>query len=73
MDISTRSYYIPCNTVGRHVMNTIVDHVSCSVGDFKVNRATNTVRFTVTCNVNDFARVEKILRRYDMLGEVSED
>jgi len=72
MNIATRNYFVPRNNIGRYVMNTIVDKVSCSVGDFKVNRASNTIRFTVTCNVKDFAQVEKILQRYDMLGEVSE-
>ena len=72
MNISTRNYFVPCNNIGRHVMNAIVDKVGCSVGDFKINRDIGVIRFTITCNVKDFAQVEKILRRYDMLGEVSE-
>ena len=63
----TRNYYIPKNAIGRHVMNVIVDRVPCSVGDFRVNRATDTVRFTVTCSTQYIKTIEKILRRYDML------
>ena len=68
MNIATRNYFVPRNNIGRYVMNTIVDKVGCSVGDFKINRATDTIRFTVTCNIKDFPQIEKILRRYDMLG-----
>ena len=67
MELATRNYYIPRNAIGRHVMNKIVDKVSCSVGDFKINCATNTIRFSVTCNIKDFSQVEKILRLYDMI------
>jgi len=67
--VGTRNYYIPRNMIGRQVMNTIVDKVGCSVGDFKFNRESNTIKFTVTCEMNDFPKIEKILERYDMLGD----
>lgn len=64
----TRNYYVPRNLVGRSVMNTIVDKVPCSVGDIRINRASNTIKFTITCASADIRKIEKILRRYDMLG-----
>ena len=69
MKMETRNYYIPRNCIGRQVMNTIVGKVPCSIGDFHINRESNTIKFTVTCALNDVPKIEKILRRYDMLGE----
>ena len=73
MTTITRTYYIPRNQIGRYVMNYIVEKVGCSVGDFKVNRQSETIRFSITCKTADVATVEKILRRYDMIDEVSEN
>lgn len=67
--VGTRNYYIPRNCIGRQVMNTIVDRIGCSVGDFKVNKEANTIKFTVTCDLRDFPKVERILKRYDMMEE----
>jgi hypothetical protein len=50
-------------------MNTIVERVGCSVGDFKLNKETNTIKFTVTCELGDFPKIEKILKRYGMMEE----
>ena len=65
--MKTRIYYVPRNQIGRMVMCTIVDRVGCSVGDFKINRNSDTIRFTVTCNEKDFPTIERILRLYDMI------
>ena len=67
--VGTRNYYIPRNCIGRHVMNVIVDRIPCSIGDFKLNRESNTIKFTVTCELENFPKVERILKRYDMIGE----
>jgi hypothetical protein len=69
MNIVTRTYYIPRNQIGRYVMNYIVEKVGCSVGEFKLNRQAETIRFSITCKINDVPTIEKILRLYDMLGE----
>lgn len=69
MNITTRTYYIPRNQIGRYVMNAIVEKVGCSIGDFKLSRQAETIRFSITCKITDVPVVEKILRRYDMLGE----
>ena len=67
--IATRNYYVSRNCIGRQVMNTIVDKVPCSVSNFKINREADTIRFTITCELKDIPKVEKILKRYDMIGE----
>ena len=66
--VGTRNYYIPRNCIGRQVMNSIVDRIPCSIGDFKINKNSNTIKFTITCELADFRKVERILRYYDMLG-----
>lgn len=65
----TRNYFVPRNCVGRHVMNTIVNKIPCSIGDFRLKRESDTIQFTITCDAKDFVKVERILKRYDMLGE----
>ena len=67
--MTTRVYYVPRNQFGRHVMNMIVDKVGCSVGDFKLNRQSDTIRFCITCNDKDVAKVEHILERYDLISK----
>ena len=66
--MTTRVYYVPRNQVGRYIMNVIVEKVGCSVGNFKLNRQSDTIRFCVTCNDKDVSKVEHILARYDLLS-----
>lgn len=65
--METRIYYVPRNQIGRTIMCTIVDRVGCSVGDFKLNRDSNTIRFVVTCNKKDIPTIERILRLYGVI------
>lgn len=65
--MTTRIYYVPRNQVGRYIMNTVIERVGCSVGDFKVNRQADTIRFVVTCRAQDIPKIEKILSFYDVL------
>lgn len=63
----TRVYYVPRNQIGRQIMNIVIERVGCSVGDFKVNRQSDTIRFVVTCRAQDVPKIEKILAFYDVL------
>lgn len=65
----TRSYYVPSNQIGRHVMNRIVESVECSVGEIKLNRAAEVMRFTITVNDRDIKYVERTLKHFGMIGE----
>ena len=49
------------------IMNIVIERVGCSVGDFKVNRQSDTIRFVVTCRAQDVPKIEKILAFYDVL------
>jgi hypothetical protein len=63
----TRIYYVPRNRVGHHIMNVVIERVGCSVGDFKINRQSDTIRFVVTCRAQDVPKVERILKMYDVM------
>jgi hypothetical protein len=47
----------------------MVSRVGCSIGELKVNRQADTIRVPITCNDTDVAKIERILKTYDMLGE----
>lgn len=65
----TRIYYMPKNRISIYIMNNIIDRVGCSIGDIRVQKASDTIRVPITCNPQDVRRVEKILKFYDILGE----
>jgi hypothetical protein len=67
--MTTRTYYLPRNRIALHVINYMVSHIGCSIGDITVNRTSNTLKVPVTCNDNDVKRIERILIRYEMLEE----
>ena len=65
--MTTRTYYMPKNRISLHLINYMVAHVGCSIGDLKVNKSSDTIRVPVTCNERDVQRIEKILVKYDMM------
>ncbi len=67
--MTTRTYYLPKNRIAIHVINYMVSKVGCSIGELKVNRQADTIRVPVTCNDTDVAKIERILKTYNMLGE----
>ena len=67
--MTTRTYYLPKNRIAIHVINYMVSRVGCSIGELKVNRQADTIRVPITCNDTDVAKIERILKTYDMLGE----
>lgn len=67
--MTTRTYYLPKNRIAIHVINYMVSKVGCSIGELKVNRQADTIRVPITCNDTDVAKIERILKTYDMLGE----
>lgn len=67
--MTTRTYYMPKNRISLYIINTIIDKVGCSIGEIKVQHISNTIRVPITCNDMDVKRVEKILKRYDILGD----
>ena len=67
--MTTRTYYLPKNRVSVHVINYIVSKIGCSIGELKVNQTANTIRIPITCNDTDVTKIERILKRYDLMEE----
>ena len=67
--MTTRTYYMPKNRISLYIISNIIDKVGCSIGDIRVQQISNTIKVPITCNDKDISKVEKILRRYDILGE----
>lgn len=67
--MTTRTYYLPRERFSLMVLNKIVDKVGCSIGDIKVSQKADCLKVPITCNDKDIVRIEKILYRFDMIGE----
>ena len=67
--MTTRTYYMPRNRIALHLINYIIANIGCSVGELKLNIKSNTIRVPITCNDNDIPKIERMLKRYDMLEE----
>lgn len=62
--MTTRSYYVPRNQIGHYIINTVIDKVSCSIGDIVPYTCMNVMRFTITCRDKDIPTVERIIGQY---------
>ena len=62
--MTTRSYYVPRNQIGHYIINTVVDKVSCSIGDIVPYTFMDVMRFTITCRDKDIPKVERIIGQY---------
>ena len=67
--MTTRTYYLPRNRISIMVLNKIVNKIGCSIGDIKVSQLLDCIKVPLTCEKKDIAKVEKILYRYNMIGE----
>lgn len=63
--METRTYYFPCNRIGRHVLNYLIAHVSCSVGN--IRKVSDTLAVPITVQKRDIVKVERVLQIYDLL------
>lgn len=62
--MTTRSYYVPHNQIGHYIINTVIDKVSCSIGDIVPYTFLGVMRFTITCRDKDIPTVERIIEQY---------
>jgi hypothetical protein len=65
--MTTRIYYLPKSRISIHLINYMFERIGCSIGELRVNQSTNTIKVPITCNDNDVPRIERILKRYDMM------
>ncbi len=63
--METRIYYIPATSIGRYILNHIVDNVGCSIG--AIHKVADTLAVAVTTPKRDVVKVERILQMYDLI------
>lgn len=63
--METRTYYVPANHIGRHLLNYLVDKVGCSIGS--IRKVDQTLAVAVTTTKRDIIKVERILQMYDLM------
>lgn len=63
--METRVYYFPRNTIGRYVLNSVVERVSCSVGN--IRKAGDTLAVTITTPKQEIPKINRILQTYDLI------
>lgn len=67
--METRTYYLPRNRFSIMVINKIYEKIGCSIGDIKVSAKYDYIRVPITCEKSNVIKIEKILYRYNMIGE----
>lgn len=65
--MTTRQCFVPHNAFGRQMINTLIQKIECSIDHVKLNSNTGTIQFCITCNDKDSVKIEKILKRFDLL------
>lgn len=63
--METRTYYIPANRIGRHILNYLIERVGCSVGN--IRKVADNLAVVITTQKRDVTKVERILQMYDLL------
>ena len=63
--METRTYYVPANRIGRHVLNYLVARVGCSIGN--IRKVADNLAVVITTTKRDVNKVERILQMYDLL------
>lgn len=63
--METRTYYVPANAIGRHILNYLVESVGCSVG--AIRKVSDSLAVTITTTKRDVNKVERVLQIYDLI------
>jgi hypothetical protein len=63
--METRTYYVPANRIGRHILNYLIEHVGCSVGS--IRKVADNLAVVITTPKREVTKVERILQMYDLM------
>lgn len=63
--METRTYYFPCNQIGKHILNYLIERVGCSVGEIK--KVADNLAVPITMPKRNIIKVERILQMYDLM------
>ena len=61
----TLTYYFPRNQIGRHILNSLVERVGCSIGE--IRRVNDTLAVPITMRQTDAYKIKHILQMYDLI------
>lgn len=61
----TLTYYFPRNQIGRHILNSLVERVGCSIGE--IRRVKDTLAVPITVRQTDVYKIKHILQMYDLI------
>jgi hypothetical protein len=63
--METRTYYFPANRIGRHILNYLIEHIGCSIGD--IRKVADNIAVPITVQKRDIMKVERILQMYNLM------
>lgn len=63
--METRTYYVPANRIGHHILNYLIERVGCSIGT--IRKVADTLAVPITTTKRDVVKVERILQMYDLI------
>ena len=63
--MEVRTYYIPCNQIGRHLLSYLMSHINWTVGS--TCKVGNKIALTVSAQKRDISKIEYILKMYKFL------
>lgn len=63
--METRTYYVPANRIGHHILNYLIERVGCSIGT--IRKVADTLAVPITTTQRDVVKVERILQMYDLI------
>jgi hypothetical protein len=63
--METRTYYVPANRIGRHILNYLIERVGCSIGS--IRKVADNLAVVITTPKREVTKVERILQMYDLM------
>ena len=63
--METRTYYFPKNQIGRHVLNYLIEHIECSIGE--IRPVANHLAVSITTPKRNVVKAERILQMYNLM------
>lgn len=63
--METRTYYVPANRIGCHILNYLIAHIGCSISS--IRKVAENLAVVVTTAKRDVVKVERILQMYDLM------
>ena len=60
-----RTYYFPCNQIGRGLIKFLLTHINCSAN--QIYKVADNIAVSVTITKPEIVKIERILQIYDLI------